>query len=118
VDKIADVSQARPGDEFTYYISVLTSQETERTVTLEDTLVPQLQLVSVSPAELCNVSEKVVTCSLQVVNGNPAQVSIMVRTADNPTLDTIVSNQAWVRGEGEVAASEVVRVRVYDYSEE
>jgi hypothetical protein len=114
VDKVASVSDAQPGAQFTYNLAVRTTESGMSTVTLNDTVDANLEIVQVLPAEACTTLGELVTCSLQVTNNEPARVAIIVRVQEDAQPGTVMSNQARLSVGGESTYSNAVYVRVQE----
>jgi hypothetical protein len=114
VTKIASRSEVRPGQTFRYTLGVLTDSSESISVQLQDTLSPDLEVLTVIPNNRCSAERQRVTCDLDVSVRLPWQVTIDVLVKDGTTPGTILTNQARLSGGGASTYSEPVRVRVVE----
>jgi hypothetical protein len=116
VSKIASQSDVRAGQTFRYTLGILTNSRETINVTLQDTLSPDLEILTVSPSNRCTEERQRVTCDLNVSVQLPWQVTIDVLVKDETEPGTILTNQALLSVEGQDGStySEPVRVRVIE----
>jgi hypothetical protein len=112
VSKIASVSEARPGEEFSYRLSVFASHPVPRLVSLSDPLPTGLAAIAITPADQCSLDGETVNCLVPASDGSPALVTIRVRVLETVAPGTILANQAMINADGEQARSETIHVLV------
>lgn len=115
VYKMASVSVAAPGMEFSYYVGVTAHIDAIQEVMLTDTISPELEIVAItaSPGSICGVEAgSVVRCPLTVSPSTPVLIQIDVRVRDTVTPSATITNVA----EGNGIRSEVVTVVVEERS--
>ncbi|MCS6940800.1 MAG: serine/threonine-protein kinase [Roseiflexaceae bacterium] len=115
VYKMASVSVAAPGMEFSYYVGVTAQVDAFQEVTLIDTISPELEIVSItaSPGSICGVEAgSVIRCPLTVSPSTPALIQVNVRVRDTVAPGTTIANVA----EGNGVRSDVVIVVVEERS--
>lgn len=111
VVKLASVATVDPGEEFRYSISLFTSDTVPVTVTLEDVLDSNLEVVRVSATNGSCSTKQTVICSLAIQDAAPAIVTIQVRVRAATPFGT-VTNQARASAGGRSAESAVISVQV------
>jgi hypothetical protein len=114
VSKIASQSDVRAGQTFRYTLGILTDSSETINVTLQDTLSPDLEILTVIPNNRCTEDRQRVTCDLDVSVRLPWQVTIDVLVKNGTEPGTILTNQALLSGGGVSTYSEPVRVRVVE----
>jgi hypothetical protein len=114
VSKIASQSDVRAGQTFRYTLGILTDSSETVNVTLQDTLSPDLEILTVIPNNRCTEDRQRVTCDLDVSVRLPWQVTIDVLVKNGTEPGTILTNQALLSGGGVSTYSEPVRVRVVE----
>ena len=109
VFKVSSVSDVAPGQQFSYSISVITSNTTDTSVTMVDTLNSNLTVLSASAGAggSCSSGQRV-SCSLIIRDVNPASVTIQVQVNPSTPGNTVISNVASVGSTN----SSTVNVRV------
>ncbi len=115
VYKMASVSVAAPGMEFSYYVGVTAQVDAIQEVMLTDMISPELEIVSItaSPGSICGVEAgSVVRCPLKVSPSTPVLIQIDVRVRDTVMPGATITNVA----EGNGVLSEVVTVVVEERS--
>ncbi len=105
----ASVSEAAPGMEFSYYISVIAWDEVAREVTLVDRISANLDVLNVGTESGMCSGYQVITCELIVNPGVPANVRIDVRVRETVAPDTIITSIAEVEGLSPMVVSVPVR---------
>ncbi|MEI7772135.1 MAG: hypothetical protein WCI67_19225, partial [Chloroflexales bacterium] len=108
VFKVASVSDAAPGQQFSYSISVITTNTTDTPVTMSDSLSSSLSVIGVSATGGSCSSGQTVSCSLTISDVKPASVTIQVRVNSSTPSKTVISNVASAGG----SDSSTVNVRV------
>ncbi|NNJ10717.1 hypothetical protein EKD04_010285 [Chloroflexales bacterium ZM16-3] len=102
------MSEAAPGQSFSYSISVVTTNATNTQVQMSDSLDANLEVLSVSTsAGSCSTGQSV-DCTLTLRDVNPASVTIQVRVRTSTPSDTVISNVASAGG----SSSRNISVRV------
>ncbi len=114
VSKIASQNEVRAGQTFRYTLGVLTDSRETINVTLQDTLSPDLEILTVIPNNRCSAERQRVTCDLDTSVRLPWQVTIDVLVKEGTEPGTILTNQALLSGGGVSTYSEPVRVRVVE----
>lgn len=99
------VSEAAPGMEFSYYISVIAWDDAAREVTLVDRISADLDVLNVGTESGTCSGYQVITCELIVNPGVPANVRIDVRVRETVASGTIITNIAELNGAALVTVS-------------
>jgi hypothetical protein len=108
VFKVASVSQAAPGQQFSYSVAVVTDSTANQQVTMEDAISGELEVLSASSSSgNCNVGQTV-QCTLTINDSNPATVTIQVRVRTTVAAGTSIANSATAGGQR--SGTVVVRV--------
>lgn len=111
VEKIATVSEVRPGEAFQFVIAAFANQE--RQVTVTDEVAEELEIQEVRSARgECTVQRQSVRCNEPVTPDAPAAVYITVAFRVDTPNNTIIENVAGVTSGPLSAESDVIRVRV------
>lgn len=108
VFKIASVSEAAPEQNFSYSVTVITSSATDQTVTLNDSVDANLEVLSASSSSGTCTAGQLVVCTLTIRDDNPASVTIQVRVRPGVPVDTTILNSASAGG----ATSAPIGVRI------
>ncbi len=108
VFKVASVSEAAPGQQFSYSISVITDSTADQQVTMEDSVSGDLEVLSASSGSGNCSSGQTVRCTLTIRDINPASVTIQVRVRASAALGSSIANSASAGGQ----SSGTVTVRV------
>ncbi|NTV62295.1 MAG: DUF11 domain-containing protein, partial [Oscillochloris sp.] len=106
--KVASASEATPGQNFSYTISVITAGTRTTAVSMSDTVNANLEVLSVSTTSGSCMAGQTVTCSLDLSVVNTASVTIQVKVRTTATSDTIITNVATADG----ITSRTVSVRI------
>ncbi|MCX7792154.1 MAG: hypothetical protein N2378_16085 [Chloroflexaceae bacterium] len=108
VFKVASVSEAAPGQQFSYSVAVVTDSTANQQVTMEDAISGELEVLSASSSSgNCNVGQTV-QCTLTINDTNPATVTIQVRVRATVAAGTSIANSATAGGQS--SGRVVVRV--------
>ncbi|MCS6883355.1 MAG: hypothetical protein RMK84_19880 [Oscillochloridaceae bacterium] len=108
VFKVASVSEAAPGQQFSFAVTVVTDSTANQQVTMQDVISPELEVLSASSSSgSCNVGQTV-QCTLTVNDANPATVTIQVRVRTTVAAGANIANTATAGGQ----TSRTVVVRV------
>ncbi len=108
VFKVASVSEAAPGQQFSYSVAVVTDSTADQQVTMEDAISSELEVLSASSsAGNCNAGQTV-QCTLTINDSNPATVTIQVRVRTTVAAGTSIANSATAGGQS--SGTVVVRV--------
>ena len=108
VFKVASVSEASVGQNFSYSVSVITDSATDQQVSMSDGLDANLEVLSASSGSGSCTTGQTVSCNLTLRADNPASVTIQVRVRAGVTVGTNISNSASAGS----ASSGSVNVRV------
>lgn len=112
--KMSTVSQAQPGQEIEYLISVQADYPQEQTVTVIDNLDVHLEpLEATAGNQRCQITNQQVHCSVPVRAGSSANVQIRTRVRDNATNNTLITNVANATSGGDSATSDPVVINVF-----
>jgi len=98
VSKYASVTNAAPGQQFSYGISVIKTGTGTATETMDDPIDSNLDVLSAtSGAGTCTLGQ-IVSCQLTVSAAHSASVTIQVRVKSGTPNGTLISNTASVAG--------------------
>ncbi|MCX7790827.1 MAG: serine/threonine protein kinase, partial [Chloroflexaceae bacterium] len=101
----ASVSEAAPGMEFSYYISVFAWDDAAREVTLVSRISNDLDVLNVGTESGTCSGYQVITCVLTVSPGVPANVRIDVQVRETVPPGTIITSIAEIEGASPVVVS-------------
>ncbi|MCS6883373.1 MAG: protein kinase [Oscillochloridaceae bacterium] len=102
---MASVSEAAPGMNFSYYISVMVWDYPAREVTLVSRISPDLEVLNVGTESGTCSGYQVITCVLTVSDIFPANLRIDVQVRETVSPGTIITNIAEVEGVSPVVVS-------------
>jgi len=108
VFKVASVSEAAPGQQFSYSVAVVTDSTANQQVTLEDAISSELEVLSASSSSGNCTAGQTVQCTLTISDSNPATVTIQVRVRTTVAAGTNIANSATAGGQ--TSGTVVVRV--------
>ena len=109
--KLVSLNEVAVGQPFRYTIWVATTSSTTQTVTLEDPLDANLELLEVSNTTGSCSTAQIVRCTLETRSDEPAVVSIQVRVRTGVAPTTIITNRATANG----VSSAMISVRVNEW---
>lgn len=109
--KIASVSEARPGQSFSYSIAVV--RDGTEAVTIRDVLDPALVLVSATPSTdiTCQVGQTLV-CTMAAGDIPAGTVTLLVHARATTPEGTIIPNQASATSGTETVQSATISIRI------
>jgi len=94
VFKVASVSEASVGQNFSYSVSVITDSATDQQVSMSDGVDSNLEVLSASSGSGSCTTGQTVSCNLTLRADNPASVTIQVRVRAGVAAGTNISNSA------------------------
>ncbi len=109
--KLASLTEVAPGQPFRYTIWVATTSSTTQTVSFEDALDPNLELLDVSATTGSCSAAQIVRCNLETRSDAPAVVRIQVRVRTGVAPTTMITNSATANG----VSSATLSVRVSEW---
>ncbi|MFQ3663231.1 MAG: hypothetical protein SNJ69_12645 [Chloroflexaceae bacterium] len=108
VFKVASVSEAAPGQQFSFSVAVVTDSTVNQQVTMEDAISSELEVLSASSSSGNCTTGQTVQCTLTINDTNPATVTIQVRVRTTVAAGTSIANSATAGGQR--SGTVVVRV--------
>ena len=109
--KLASLTEVSPGQPFRYTIWVATTSSTPLTVSFEDSLDPNLELLDVTTTTGSCSAAQIVRCNLETRSDEPAVVRIQVRVRTGVAPTTIITNSATANG----VSSATLSIRVNEW---
>ncbi len=110
--KLASVSSARPGQQFSYSISLFTTSTTPLSATMNDTVDNRLEVLGASTTSGSCTTGQTVSCSgITIQDASPATITIQVRVRSDAQ-PGVVTNQASGSANGETDTSAQIPVQI------